>query len=252
MARRDTQTLPRPVEVPQVPGRISKRTLALWMPIVLMALLAVGIVVGFLVASPSAPAVQPGQQTETGTGAEEIVPPVDENPPAQIEPEVVAPAPPVVVDYRVVWVEVQGFDPSTIPVEDGIYDGTMPNGYSYVPGDPNSFPKTAAYAWKILPQLEGERADWNKNILVAAVRAPENKDVVLVSISADGNPPYILLSVDGEKSWYKLNLLWKGIPYGDATRVRITLAGDEIHLYGKDARPGNNWWAATVSKSKLP
>lgn len=160
-------------------------------------------------------------------------------------------AAPMVVKYQVTWTEVtNGFDPSTIPVEEGLYDGTMDTTYEYVPGDPNSFPQSAGYAWKILPQLEGERADWNKNILVAAARDQVKRDTVLVSISADGNPPYILLSVDGEKSWYMLNLLWEGVPYGDATRVRVTLTGNEVHVYGKDSRPGNHWWTAPINKTR--
>ena len=169
------------------------------------------------------------------------------NPPAQIKPEVVAPVAPVVVDYRGNWVGVQGFDPSTIPVEEGFYSGISL--YSLYPGtdegDLGPVPVRYAYAWGILPQLEG------LPVAVAAARDENNKDIVLVALDAHRYGPYILLSVNGGKSLCKLDLLPRDRGrYAVATR--IVARGEEIHLYGQDPRPGNHWWEQMAIKSELP
>lgn len=169
--------------------------------------------------------------------------------PVQPEPVVVAP---VVVDYRVVWTEVRGFDPSTIPVEEGFYNGTFPTTGSWSPSNPNDIPEGDTYAWKVLPHLK----EVGRGTIVAATRDHVNKDVVMVSIEpAARYQPYLLLSVDGEKSWCMLNLLpvyWGGYQQGIVNDPRIVAQGEEIHLYGQDARPGYHWWETVVKKSELP
>jgi hypothetical protein len=215
------------------------------MPIVLMALLAVGIVVGFLVASPSAPAVQPGQQTETGTGAEEIVPPVDENPPAQIEPEVVAPTAPVKEwpKVEVVWQEVPPTPGVYLlnPIEDdGFYTGTM--------NTPNGFTSTyegLAYLKTHFPQIE-------KAVMVAAMRDDTDKNVVFVSIvTLIDHPYYLFLSLDGEKSWYELNLAPVDATVAGSHAVRVKTEGDLIRLIARDNVVGEKWWGTTIKRSDL-
>lgn len=169
--------------------------------------------------------------------------------------ENVAPAGPVIVDYHGVWTEVKGgFDPSTIPVEDGFYGGAQPYNTSsgINPNDPTDIPERTAYAWKILPQLEGKRAVWNKSIRVAAARDESNKDIVLLALDADRHGPYILLSVDGERSFCKLDLLPVDSNGDDAVATRVVARGEEIHLYGQDPRPGSHWWEQVAKKSELP
>ncbi len=182
----------------------------------------------------SAPVAQPGQEVQIGPASEV-------NPPAQTEPEVAIPVAPVVVDYRVVWTEVKGFDPSTIPVGGGIYDANY--SWSSTKG---------AYADAILPHLK------EVGVAVAATR---DQDIVLASLDADRYGPYLLLSVDGEKSWCRLNLIpitWEGQATNGVTpeEVRVMAQGEEIHLYGRYALGAGSshlyWWETVVTKSKLP
>jgi hypothetical protein len=255
MARRSTQTLDRPAPTVAVPERVSRRTLALWMPIVLMVLLGLGILITLAILPDNAPAAQPEQQT----GVEEIVPPVEENPPAQTKPsesgnEVVAPAAPVVVDYRVVWTEVQGFDPFTIPVENELYSGTMGDKWNST-----AILEAQAYALKVYPELEGIAGGFD-GATAAVTRDSLNKNFVLLSVFATYDEKReeggfkrearIALSVDGEKSWCNLNVL----PYedGDAGDVRIRVNGSLITLFGQDADVGYRWWTTTVDKNALP
>src|SRR3989344_5480296 len=51
-------------------------------------------------------------------------------PESQVAPAVVASK---VVDYPVTWTGVRGFNPFTIPVEEGLYNGSMPNEISFSP-----------------------------------------------------------------------------------------------------------------------
>lgn len=162
---------------------------------------------------------------------------------------------PKIVDYQVVWTEVRGFNPFTIPVEEGFYNGFMPNEVSWSPSDPSSVPKRDVFSWKILPHL----TEIGRGSQVAAVRDQNNKDIVLVSILPVATyPPYVLLSVNGEKSWCMLNLLpiWaRGYQQGDVHDLRVVAKGEEIHLYGQHALGPRNdlyWWEATVKKSELP
>jgi len=46
----------------------------------------------------------------------------------ETKPEASAPTAPVVVNFQVEWTKVQGFDPHTIPVEDGFYNGSSDTG----------------------------------------------------------------------------------------------------------------------------
>lgn len=237
--------------VPQQPRRHSPwpdRALMVLAAVVLVAIVA-GAIVLAIILLPSAPA-QPAQ-TGVSVGSASSV---DTQ---QTTPEVLASVAPMVVDHMVVWTEVTGFDPSTIPVEKRFYNGAFPQPKSVRlgPNGPDPVLEGDAYVWKILPELKGV---WGIN--VAASRDRVDKDVVLISIVADRNFPSILLSVDGEKSWCKLTLLptnfWEGRSTGFATEVRVRLAGDEIRLYARyplGAGPDHlYWWIATVKKSELP
>lgn len=179
------------------------------------------------------------QQPEPAVQQVQPVVPAIHQPAAQAVqqvPAVVAPAAPAptVVDYRVAWTEVKGFDPFTIPVEEGFYDGYIT--YSSVKG---------RYAERILPHLK------ELPVAVAVARDEIDKNTVLVALGADRYGPYILLSVDGETSWCMLNLLPRERGR-DAVSVRVTVRGEKIHLYGQDPRPGNHWWEAVVKKTSLP
>ena len=161
------------------------------------------------------------------------------------------PAASVVVDYRVAWTTVQGFNPFTIPVEEtGFYVG-QERTISYAVTDPNDVPDQAAYAWRIFPYLK-DNGDVSRNVYVNAVRDQTDKNIVLASITAPRNPNLIVLSVNGEKSWCVLNLLPVGQSYNDAADIRIVHTGEEIHLYAMDSRLGFHWWGVTVKKSELP
>lgn len=203
--------------------------------VVLVAVVATGAIALAVSLLPSAPA-QPAQ-TGVSIGS---APSVDTQ---QTAPEVVAPAVPAVVDYRVVWTEVKDFNPSAIPVEGGIYNAN----YSWIDKE--------GYGKKILPYLKG------LPVAVAATRDEHNKDVVLASLDADRYGPYLLLSVDGEKSWCRLNLIpitWEGQATNGVTpeEVRVVAEEEEIRLYGRYALgAGPNhlyWWGTIVNKSKLP
>ena len=160
--------------------------------------------------------------------------------------EIVIPVAPKVVDYQVKWTDaLDGFDPFTIPVEKGLFNGNMSNlgwGATEIPGG-------RAYALKVYPDLKDALS-----ILVAVSRDPVDNDVVLLSVFANlldrSVDVRIALTVDGEKSWCNLNVL----PYkrGDAGATRVTILDEEIHSYGRDGRGGSNWWEATVNKSELP
>lgn len=158
----------------------------------------------------------------------------------------VAPAAPTVVDYRGTWTGVQGFDPFTIPVEEGFYNGTMNNGGWYS----TETPEGRAYALKVFPDLKDALG-----ILTAVARDPVDKDVVLLSVFAEyPDKPFvttrIAFSVDGEKSWCNRDVL--PVSRGDAGDVRILADGNLITMYGQDARPGVYWWGDTADKSALP
>lgn len=194
------------------------------------------------------------------TGGESVAPAVSQPAVVPANPQIpqnvqenVGAVVPVVVDYRVTWTEVRGFDPSTIPVEEGFYNGAFPQpkSVSLGPNGPDPVLEGDAFVWKILPELKGI---WGIN--VAATRDQIDKNVVFVSIVADHTPSwYILLSVDGEQSWCTLNLLplWvNGYQQGDTAHPRVVAQGEEIHLYGLDVRPGIHWWEAVVKKSALP
>ena len=208
--------------------------------VLMVVLMIVGAVVGALALTTnlfsSSTQVEPKQTVEIS------VAPV--NPVMQeTQPEVAVPAAPVVVDYQVKWTEVQGFDPSTISTEEGIYDAH----YSWV--------GKGGYGQKILPHLG------TLPVAVAAARDEVNKDIVLASLDADRYGPYLLLSVDGEQSWCRLNLLpimWKGQITNGVTPedTRVVAQGGEIHLYGRYALGAGPdhlyWWKVVVQKSELP
>ncbi len=198
----------------------------------------------------------------------EPAPVVAQNPSAQDSaPEVASPVAPVVMEWpkvEVIWTEVKRFDPSTIPVEEGFYGGQRGNELSYNPEDLTDIPESAAYVWRILPQLSEENqpissdpSKPSREIFLAAARNP-SKDVVLVSIATSISPHYyILLSADGEKSWCMLNLLPAGESKNNTPSItRVVAQGEEIHLYGRYALgPGPDhlyWWGAVVKKSELP
>jgi hypothetical protein len=139
---------------------------------------------------------------------------------------------------------------AAIPTEKGFYSGSTPSGYSFSPGSKEPGHESARFAWRVLPQLEG-----NHGILVAAVRDEVNKDIVLASIITDKNPGYLLLSVNGEKTWCELTKVPPLTPLDrgrSSNDVRVQLEGDVIRLYAADSSVGVWWWTAAVDRNMLP
>lgn len=171
-------------------------------------------------------------------------------PESKVAPAVVAPK---VVDYPVTWTGVRGFNPFIIPVEEGLYNGSMPNEISFSPDVKEPQHDSARFAWKAFPDLKGIHS-----VRAAVARDANDSKIVFASIEADGaNNSRIVLSVDGETSWCKLSFL----PTGNSGRVvahtvRVVATGEEIRLYGRFALgPGSAdqyWWEETVQKSQLP
>lgn len=236
----------------------------------------------------NAPAVQPAPQDTSEQDQQVATAPARvENPPVQTqdtqtEPEVAVPTVPMVVNYQVKWTEVQGFDPFTIPVEEGFYSGD--DAWSGSFGNTEDLDPETVFVWRIFPKFEAEgfRHWW-----VAAVRDGEITFAKLegttlkfrkingeFSSDAPEFAPFfpdspateklryfvhLILSIDGEKTWCDLvPFILPAIPgpnegkFVIPTDLRIRLERDIIHLYVEDDRVKISWWEAVVNKSELP
>ncbi len=193
-------------------------------------------------------ATQPGQQIQIGPAP--VV-----NPPAQTEPEVVAPATKEWPMVEVGWeaTNISNRSPnaiSAIPTEQGLYNGDSFN----LPNDRQRWEERRIFADSILPQLNLRE---NNGVSVTAVRSG---DVTVVHIEADGDGINglvipLLLSVDGEKTWCKLTKVPSLTPADigrQSNHLRLQVEGEIIRLYAADSSVGVWWWTATVKRNELP
>lgn len=228
----------------RLPGASQFPWKQLMVVLTLVAIAASAIVLATNLPFSYAPA-QPAQIEEVSIGSvpaplamEQVAQPVQPAP-------VVVPAAPVVVDYQVTWTEIKDFDPFTIPVEEGLFNGTSIN----MGWGATEIPEARAYALKVFPEFKDALA-----ILAAISRDPVDKNIVLLSVFADdlnkGSTTRIAFTIDGGKSWCNRDVL--PVPGGDAPYVRVLADGNLVTMYGHDPRPGNHWWSDTADKSILP
>lgn len=232
-------------ETRRLPGRFQVPwTQIVLIVVVLAAAVGLGFGVKYLLSSRN-------NTTPAVSAIQSVAPLVQPFDPAQGEqtPEIPAPVALAVVDYRgVPWGPVQnGFDPLTIPVEEGLCDGTRAN----MPWGATERPEQRAYALRVYPEFKDALA-----VLAAIACDAVDKNVVMLSVFADylDKPPTerIAFSVNGGESWCNLLDLLPAGSRGGAVDVRIRASNDLFHLYGADNRPGYHWWEKVEKRSELP